>query len=721
MSLLVVVRHALSRCGRPLQWIRTRRRTPFGKFQIQQLEERVNFSVNVASYDGTGNNLLNTDWGSAGSDLLRLSPAQYADGVSTPAGADRPSARAISNAVSANPDQAIINDRDLTAFVYAWGQFLDHDLDLTVAGSPKESFNVAVPSGDPQFDPNGTGTQQIFLSRSQFDPNTGISAANPRQQVNTISAFLDGSQIYGSDAVRAAALRTFSGGHLKTSDGNQLPLNADKLPNANDAHLVADDKLYLAGDVRANENIELLSMHTLFVREHNRIADQIAKANPSFNDEQIFQRARTQVIAELQVITYREFLPALLGPTALKAYTGYHSDVNPGISNEFSTAAFRLGHSMLGDDIEFLDNNGKEIAPAVELRNAFFNPSGLQANGIDSILKYLASDRAQELDTRVVDDVRNFLFGPPGAGGFDLASLNIQRGRDHGLADYNTMRAAYGLPKVTTFADITPDKNLQAQLQKLYGSVDKIDAWVGGLAEKHVPGSSVGALFQRILVDQFTRLRDGDRFWYQNSFSKSQLQQIERTTLADVIRRNTDVTNLQPNVFVLKTSISGTVFNDVNQDGKRQQGDVGLAGIMVRLLDDAGAMLQTTRTDAQGNYHFTGLDLGDYSVRETVPSGAKNTSAVKVDASITKGMDVRADFGLMKLGAAPAAPKPTQPPPARPAAPRPMDPQHLAMMLSALAVDHDEETTPQQQRPPVRPQQPPPAKPAAPAPKRTTS
>lgn len=198
----------------------------------------------------------------------------------------------------------------------------------------------------------------------------------------------------------------------------------------------------------------------------------------------------------------------------------------------------------------------------------------------------------------MIDDVRNFLFGPPGAGGFDLVSLNIQRGRDHGLADYNSIRAAYGLPKVHNFAEITNDVALQKQLKDLYGSVDKIDAWVGGLAEKHLSGSSVGQLFTQIIVGQFTRLRDGDRFWYQRNFSPQEIRQLEQTTLAEIIRRNSHVSNLQANVFFLHTSISGTLFDDGNQDGVHNPGEQGLAGINVVLLDALGNVMATTKTDA---------------------------------------------------------------------------------------------------------------------------
>lgn len=506
------------------------------------------------SVDGSGNNVSHTTWGSAGVNLRRQSPAAYGDGVSTPAGADRPSGRVVSNSLSAQSDD-VLNRRHLSGMVYVFGQFLDHDLSQTKS-TGGASFPVQVPTGDPYFDPTSTGTKTIGLKRSVFDPSTGTDSSNPRQQVNAVTAFIDGSQIYGSDSTRAAALRTFSGGKLKTSTGNMLPFNTDGLANDNDAHVVSDSQLFLAGDTRANENPALVAMQTLFMREHNRVAAAIASRNPTWTDEQLYQESRRTVAAELQAIVFNEFLPALLGPGAIGGYGGYRAETNPGIDTEFSTGAFRFGHSTLDSDVGRMNDDGTDTPQGpMPLRDGFFNTTVFDPalpnhqGDIDPFLKAVASETAQEVDTKLIDEIRNFLFGQPGQGGFDLAALNIQRGRDHGIADYNTVRAAYGLSRVASFADITPNVTTQNKLRDLYGTVDNIDLWTGGLAESHVPGSSVGPLFQRIMSRQFTALRNGDRHYFENQAPVLGVRDVGSTRLSDVIRRNTALTHVQPNVF----------------------------------------------------------------------------------------------------------------------------------------------------------------------------
>ena len=614
----------------------------------ESLERRLLMAADaVRSYDGSGNNLQHPDWGSAGATLVRMARAEYADGASAPAGSSRPSARAISNVIAAHPEEEeILSQRHLAAFAYLWGQFIDHDLDLTTSASPTESFNVAVPTGDPQFDPTGTGTKVIGLNRSKYASGTGVTS--PRQQVNDITSFIDGSMVYGSDATRAAALRTLSGGRLKTSDGNLLPYNTMGLSNANDAHIFSDDQLFAAGDVRANENIELTAIHTLFMREHNRLADRIAAQNPTWGDERVYQAARRLVVGEIQSITFNEFLPALLGRGAVPQYTGYKPWVNPAIATEFSTAAFRLGHSMLADDVEFLTNDADDVRDEMPLSQAFFNPPAVSEFGIDPILKYLASSNAEEIDNKVVDGVRNFLFGPPGAGGFDLASLNIQRGRDHGLADYNDTRAALGLGRVTRFDQISSDPDVQQALRDTYGNVNDIDLWVGGLAEDHVSGSSVGRTFQRILVDQFSRVRDGDRFWYERDLSSGELTLVRNSSLTDVIKRNTTITNLQDNAFLFDVQLGGRIFYDRNGNGQQDRFDVGLPGITLQLIDDeSGETIDTTRSGSGGTYRFTGVQVGDYSVRPVLGAGVVFTTDATRLVDVTRGQTfANLNFGV---------------------------------------------------------------------------
>jgi hypothetical protein len=646
--------------------------------QLEALEERCLLSGNFRSITGYGNNSSNPYWGEAGNDLLRVAPAAYADGISKPAGANRPSARIVSNQIDRElQSQPNINNRYLSDFVYLWGQFIDHDLSLTEDailpnGKPAAPLNIKVPRGDPVFDPQGTDQQFITFNRSTWDSSSGTGQNNPLQQPNEVTAFLDGSQIYGSDPTRAAALRTFQGGRLKTSDGNLLPFNTDGLANENFGPF-PDDQLFLAGDIRANENLELTAMQTLFVREHNYWADQIHTAHPNLSDETIYQLARQIVGAELEVITYNEFLPALLGPDAMPAYTGYAPTVNPGISNEFSTAAFRFGHPMVDSQIDCLNNDGTSIPEGpVPLGEATFNPSLLDPSlpnhegDIDPILKGDASANSQAISTQVVNALRNTLFGPPGSPGTDLAAVDIQRGRDHGLPDYNTTRVAYGLAPVTSFAEITSNVDLQNRLQAIYGNVDNIDLIVGCLAEDHLPGASVGPLTEAIIVNQFTRLRAGDRYWYQNNiFTPDQLAALENTTLADILRRNTSLTNLQDNVFFFQVTISGHVFNDPNGDAHWQADDEGLAGWTVELENAQGQVIATTTTDADGAYAFdnyNGLNLGTYFVQEVPPADWMQVTPDPGAIAITRGMTVdQVDFGNIQVppavsGVIPAGP-----------------------------------------------------------------
>jgi hypothetical protein len=433
----------------------------------------------IRSFDGTNNNLAEPELGSAGERLLCVAPGRYSDGDTASTNKGRRSPCEIFSALAVQIEEMPPNDRQRSKLIHVWGQFIEHDVHLT--GPPRTDREVLAnhgPADDPDFDSDGTGTRLTCFNRSRCDPSSGGGAGIPRERINQVTAWIDGSTVYGSDQATADNLRTFENGQLRTSDRGLPPVDA------------AGN--FMAGDVRVNENIELTSMHALFIREHNWWASAIATQCPALSDEEIYQQARAIVIAEIQVITYREFLPALLGPGAVSEYRGYDPFIDPSVANEFAAAAFR-SHN------------------------------------------------------------------------FDMARSDIQRGLEQDLADYNAVREAYGLVRAGRFADISSDPDIQQSLALLYGNVNEVDLWLGGLAEDHVPGSLLGELFHAIVVDQFTRLRDADRYWYQNIFTQQGAAQLERTTLADVIRRNTNSANLEDDVFFMRSSVSGKQQENLTQ------------------------------------------------------------------------------------------------------------------------------------------------------------
>ena len=503
------------------------------------------FPRDFRTIDGIFNNLHDPEWGAAGIALNRSVMNAYADGTDAPSGADRPNVRDISNLVCAQDGVSMMNSLGYSDFIWQWGQFLDHDIDETPIADPAEHFDILVPVGDPWFDPFSTGIATMPLDRSAYVYSEGV-----RQQINNITAYIDASNVYGSEEERTHELRTNDGtGKLKTSAGDLLPYNTNGIDNVPSF----DASLFLAGDIRANEQVVLTAMHTLFVREHNRRAQMIAGARPELSGDEVFERARAIVAGEMQAITYNEFLPKLLGEDAIPRYHGYLGSVDAGISNLFATAAYRVGHTMLSTEVLRVDADGEVSAEGnLDLASAFFNPGEIEDHGIDSLLRGLASQKAQEIDVFVVDDVRNFLFGAPGSGGLDLPSLNLQRGRDHGLPSYNAVREAFGRDQVTSFDQINPDPEIHTRLSAAYSDVGQVDAWIGLLAEPHREGAFVGETLMRVLRDQFLRLRDGDRFWYESYLPRPLVEDVNRMTLARIIRANTEIgMELQDDVFAV--------------------------------------------------------------------------------------------------------------------------------------------------------------------------
>jgi peroxidase len=485
------------------------------------------------SADGWGTALADASTNATNTAFLRTAPRNFADDARGLV--DGPNPRAVSNAVVGEGDAEAPNPQGLSGMMYAWGQFIDHDLNLTADSRTATPIFITIPEGDPTFPDGG------------FIPMNRAAADADGQPINALSGWLDASMVYGSSAEVAAKLRA-ADGHMLTSEGSNLPVGLID-PTGENGFGTAQIG-HLAGDERADENPSLTALQTLFVREHNFQVDRLQAADPCLDGDTLYETARAIVTAEIANITYGEFLPHLLADLTPGAWQGYDASADPRMAVEFAGAAYRFGHSTVSPATEKLDEFGEPHGESA-LSEAFFQSPEVFARdgGADGMLRHLSADLAQAMDARLVPDLRNFLFDPPV--GIDLAAINIQRGRDLGLPHLNEMREALHLDPYTDFSQITDDAETVAALAQVYGSVDAIDLWTGGLAERTAPGAFVGETFGTIIADQFERTRDGDRLWYQNQgFDAATLDAIEHSTLSSIILRNTDTKAIQDDPFV---------------------------------------------------------------------------------------------------------------------------------------------------------------------------
>ena len=397
---------------------------------------------------------------------------------------------------------------------------------------------------------------------------------------NAVTASIDGTVHYGSDTpFRVNFLRkeingalqcellTTGGDWSSSLVGSLLPTLNDALinhPNVsqgqclevnNDSGFQPEGELFLTGDVRGNENIGLMALQNLFVREHNRLCQSLESAIPSI--EERFDAVKVRIVSLQQKIIYDEYLPALLGRNALPPYLGFNSSMNTQISLWFDTVGFRFGHSEITNVLPRLDMDYQcGVYENVPLSKSFQAASLYKETGPDPIVAGLISVQSEEIDTFVVDGLRNLLFGPLN---LDLAAINIMRGRERGLCSYNSARKLYGLKEYTSFEQISNDVGVVEALKIAYNNdLSLVDPWIGGLAETHVNGGTLGELMSRILIDQFTRTRDGDVNWYKNLLKGNPilLAEIERTKLSDLIRRNTRLECVPDDVFHVPSSPS---------------------------------------------------------------------------------------------------------------------------------------------------------------------
>ncbi|ESP05192.1 hypothetical protein LOTGIDRAFT_152002 [Lottia gigantea] len=516
------------------------------------------------SADGSCNNLEHPAWGQAGASYLRMISDHYDDDESVPRqtselGSLLPSARTVSQEVFNSESHPSAR---LTQMAMQWGQFLDHDLASTPAEIGikwhfmhlrEDCFPIYIEEGDSYFTSDCMG----FARSQRYE---GHTTYGKRQQFNTITSFIDGSMVYGSSEEEMLMLRAGEDGLMSTTDvpGGESFLPNDSSPGACKNQDDVGIFCFLAGDARVNVIPGLQAMHTLFVRFHNRIATELKTISEvknlfkmtesaSNNDEFLYQTARKIVAAVIQRITYKDYIPSVFGREFVHQFKldqpyEYKPSVNPQIINEFTTAAFRYGHSLITDSMKL---NGKDVP----LHELYFNTVPVLKN-FSQVITNLIEGRSENSDKYFSKEMTDKLF-LTSKGSLDIVSLNIQRGRDHGLPSFAEYRKICKLPPVKRFEDFG---DCGRALRNVYKSPMDVDLYAGAICEKPHGGNEVGPTFACIIGTQLYTLKNGDRFFYTTlnhnlGFTAKQLQFINKITLSSLFCEFGEIGEVQSNVF----------------------------------------------------------------------------------------------------------------------------------------------------------------------------
>uniref|UniRef100_A0A1B6MCZ0 Peroxidase n=1 Tax=Graphocephala atropunctata TaxID=36148 RepID=A0A1B6MCZ0_9HEMI len=547
-------------------------------------------SARYRSINGSCNNLNFPMWGVAGSALVRLLPANYQDGVNkvrkAKGGKELPNVRQLRTMLFPDKD---VPDPVNVLNVMQWGQLVAHDtshivqqssglpssketgLDCCVSrsqGLPNACLPIQVPNNDPFYSQHKRMCLNFVRSLTTNDLGCKLS---PHQQIALVTHFVDASLVYGSDEDTARSLRTFTQGKLRvqvTSDDREFPPNTTTPERDCDGQ--REGVCYLTGDDRGNQNTGMTLLQVLLLREHNRLCDQLHHLNPHWTDQTLYEEARRIVVAVVQKITYNDYLPIILGKEFIKqlgmadgqgdegmSLNDYDPFLNPSTINAFTTAAYRSFHSMVPREMVLFDDNQKPLKTLL-VEDFFFRPNLIQEPEMfDNLLRGLAVQNVQSMDTFFSTSLTNLLFKSTKEFGTDLESIDMQRGRDHGLPNYNDFRVACGRPKAVRFKDLLDVMTEKAvsQLAAKYQRVGDVDLYVGGMLETQASEALVGPTFQCIIGEQFRRWRNGDRFYFEfanqpGSFTLEQVKEIRKITLAELFCLNGDkISRMQPDVF----------------------------------------------------------------------------------------------------------------------------------------------------------------------------
>uniref|UniRef100_A0A182WDD1 MYND-type domain-containing protein n=1 Tax=Anopheles minimus TaxID=112268 RepID=A0A182WDD1_9DIPT len=511
-------------------------------------------SSKYRSIDSSCSSRISPGWGRAGEPYARLLPPNYADGISSPPvmsnGSEYVSARTISYNVFSideipDPNNSLVNIFLLQAIGNDLSSPADSDPPVSccvngqvVPNAPSQCFPVPIASDDALYSFfNIRCLNYVRMRTASQQP------AQPVQQINSASGLLDLSFLYGTSVAQSNRVRAFSGGKLKA-----VRRNGAEWPPIDPAGCSWANVCYLVADRRSYQFPMSATMHLIFLREHNRVANQLKLLNTNWSDEVLFQEARRINIAQYQYIVYYEYLPRVLGRANMISNrlifegTGFASDFsafqNPSPLGEFGGVLVPYMQSQLPGSINSYVNGTVQSTPLSSLAG---NLASLESK-FSTFFTGLTTQSTNLMDSSFSIEWKNFMYRGSEALGQDYLALDIQRMRDFGFARYNDYRSRCGLSRIATWEAYNATFKLACpktidKLRLYYPTMDDLDLFVGAAFEEPIAGSLMGPTFFCLFKQQFLATRSGDRYFFEaggqeGSFTVAQLTEIRKTRLS---------------------------------------------------------------------------------------------------------------------------------------------------------------------------------------------
>ncbi|KRZ19197.1 Peroxidasin [Trichinella zimbabwensis] len=458
------------------------------------------------TYSGFCNNVKKPLWGSAFQAFDRMDRASYNDDISEPR-------KSLNNSTLPACDEIsriLFNSYEkkkskLSLMVAQWANMIYNDM-ARIGSNKNEHLEQLDCCGADRNNTECLPIENFYISgkktcipyaRTMPAPAESCSLGS-RKQSNQVNSFLDASPIYGSMGKRAEFLRTKLNGKLKMA---HLPNNQEAMlqsPKDFKACTESTSKpCFLSGSDTANLFPTLSALHTVWVKQHNQLTLKLKKVNQFWDDERLYQEAKKIVGAQIQHITFNEFLPLVID---------YNINFNPNTLNEYAAAAGFFFYGLLPEKIVTKYSETK----ATPIRDAFYNPSLLyEQHGILNLIKFLITESSLIPIGQINNEFRQHFLKTNNHAGFDMMAILIQMGRDHGLPPYVVVRQQCSLKKIETFDDLhdvlqTPSD--AEKIKKIYFHVNDIDLVIMGFLEKPADGAVVGPTFACILARQFAKV-----------------------------------------------------------------------------------------------------------------------------------------------------------------------------------------------------------------------